>query len=121
MIPKKIFLILIFLMLILKFTFSQAEEEKFIYDSKGRRDPFLSLISSGGYIVNFAFEIKSSDLNIEGIIYDYHGESLAIVSGKVVQKGDYIGNFRIEEIYKDKVIFRDNNEKIIEIKLEKEE
>jgi len=115
---RRIFLILIFSLLIAKVAVSQ--EEKFVYDSQDKRDPFLSLVSSEGYILDFGFDLESLDLTLEGVIYDPHGESLAIMNGRVVRKGDYIGNFKIEEIYQDKVIFR-SNEGIMEIKLEKEE
>jgi hypothetical protein len=95
--------------------------ERFVYESHGRRDPFLSLVSPQGYILNFGIDIEASDLKIEGIIYDPNGESVAIVNGVVVKVGDYIGNFKIIDIASNKVVFIRNEEEVIEIQLKKEE
>lgn len=90
--------------------YSQAD---FIYDSKGRRDPFLPLVSKEGYIINRETEILASDMNLEGIIYDPRGKSLAIINGTVLKIGDTIGNYSIIEIEKNKVTLSWGNEKII--------
>jgi len=119
MIVKKLFLILPPLILITAFSFS--EEGSFVYDAQNRRDPFLALVSPDGYILNLGFEIESSDLKVEGIIYDPHSESLAIVNGKVVKSGDFIGSFKIKQIEKDAVTFLSDDEEVITIKLKKEE
>lgn len=95
-------------------------EENFIYDSKGKRDPFMPLVTSQGYIVNVEEELFASDMNLEGIIYDAQGHSLAIINGKVVKVGDNIGSYTILEINQSTVILAKEAEKYI-LELKKEE
>ncbi len=42
---------------------------------------------------------------IEGIIYDEHGLSYAIVNGEVVNIGDKVGDYQVLKIGKNKIIF----------------
>jgi hypothetical protein len=79
-------------------------EETFVYDSKGKRDPLMPLVTSQGYIVNVEEELFASDMNLEGIIFDINGNSLAIINGKVVRRGDNIGSYNIQEIEQAKVV-----------------
>mgnify|MGYP001588549079 FL=1 len=94
-------------------------ENNFIYDSKGKRDPFMPLVTSQGYIVNVEEELFASDMNLEGIIYDAQGRSLAIINGKVVKVGDNIGSYTVLEIGKTTVLLAKEAEKyILELKKE---
>lgn len=96
-------------------------EDNFVYDSKGKRDPFMPLVTSQGYIVNVEEELFAADMNLEGIIYDVQGRSLAIINGKVVKAGDSIGSYRVLEIEQTKVVLTKEAEKyILELKKEVE-
>ncbi len=88
-------------------------EEQFVYDSKGRRDPFLPLVSKDGYIINREADVLASDMNLEGIIFDKSGKSLAIINGKVLKVGDKIGNYNILKIEKQKVTLEFNAEEVV--------
>lgn len=91
-------------------------EERFAYDSKGKRDPFMPLVTSQGYIVNIEEELLVADMNLEGIIYDAGGRSMAVINGKVVKAGGNIGRYTIKEIEKDRVVLtRDEEESILEL------
>jgi hypothetical protein len=85
---------------------SFAEPEEFVYDSQGRRNPFIPLVTSDGRLLKLdKEEAQNSDLQIEGIIYDKNGRSFAIVNGLVVGIGDYVGDYRILKVEQEKVIF----------------
>jgi len=96
-------------------------ENNFVYDSKGKRDPFMPLVTSQGYIVNVEEELFASEMNLEGIIYDAQGYSLAIINGKVVKVGDNIGSYTVLESSQSTVILAKETEKyILELKKEVE-
>ncbi|MGE5197400.1 MAG: hypothetical protein ACM3IL_02725, partial [Deltaproteobacteria bacterium] len=49
---------------------------EYIYDSKGKRDPFIALVTPDGRLVKLEDEApKSTTLSLEGIIYDINGLS----------------------------------------------
>lgn len=99
----------------------QAQGEKpFVYDDHGRRDPFWSLVTSGGAVVNYGSDIMISDMILEGIIAGVDGKNIAIINGAVVGEEDKIGLFTIKAIEQDKVVLVKEGEDFI-LKLKKEE
>lgn len=76
------------------------ESEDFVYDSKGKRNPFIPLISQKAGITAAGLENVQTvdDVNLEGIVWDVHGDSIAILNGVIVKKGEVIGNVKIKEI-----------------------
>ena len=87
--------------------FSLAQNE-YVYDAKGKRDPFIPLVSSDGVLVKLDKEEEkaASELKVEGIIYDKNGTSYAIAEGKIVRVGDFAGNgYQVLKIEENKVIF----------------
>jgi hypothetical protein len=109
------FLTLVFNMLV----FSYAQQE-FIYDSKGKRDPFIPLVTTDGRLLKLEEEESKEDLLLEGIIYDKNGLSYAIVNGFVVKISDTVCNYQVLKIEKNKVSFIKGGQ-ITEIELKKEE
>lgn len=98
-----------------------ASQQGTVYESRGRRDPFLPLVTSDGRLLKLDDEQeKETVLAIEGIIYDQNGLSYAIVNGIVVKVGDEIGNYQVLKIEKDKVTFIKEGQ-TQEIVLKKEE
>jgi len=96
---------------------AEEKEETFVYDSKGRRDPFLSLVSPEGYLINVEPFSDASEVNLEGIIYDPSGKSFAIINTQVVKNGDKIGLFEVLKIEENKVILLKDAERFeIELK-----
>jgi len=80
--------------------------EQYVYESKGKRDPFIALVTSDGRLLKLdTDEEVKGDLNLEGIIYDKNGVSFAIVNGAVVKIGDVVGDNQVLRIEKEKVIF----------------
>lgn len=84
--------------------FAQAD---FVYQSKGKRNPFIPLVSKDGRLMKLEKEEggKQSDLLVDGLIYDKHGVSYALVNGRVVGTGDYAGEYRVLKISKDRIAF----------------
>ena len=70
------------------------------YDSGNRRDPFVPL--DGGE--NTSVTTASSNIKLEGIIYDPGGRSMAILNGKSYQKGEVVENATVVKILKDRVV-----------------
>jgi len=102
--------------------FSYAQDE-FVYDSKGKRNPFIPLVTPDGRFLKLdKEEEKKGDLIVEGIIYDKNGRSFAIVNTSVVGIGDFIGEYRVLKIEQNKVIFIKEDQTLeVGLSVEKEE
>lgn len=93
-------------------------EGEFVYNSHGKRDPFLPLVSKEGYLINREADVTASEMNLEGIIFDKSGKSLAIINGQVLKISDKIGNYTVSSIEKQKVTLQGDEEIILELKRE---
>ena len=95
--------------------------EDFVYNSKGKRDPFSPLIGEGAvYEVKQVVDINSiGDVSLEGILYDEKGSSSVILNGMVLKEGDKIGAVVIDKIEPKKVILVIGEERY-EVELGKE-
>ena len=98
---------------------AHAQEQQFTYDSKGRRNPFIPLVTAEGRLLQLDKEEAKGDLSVEGIIFDKRGRSYAIVNGQVVGIGDGIAGYEVLKIENNKVIFIKES-KITEIEIHKE-
>ncbi len=97
----------------------EVSGEEYIYKYQGKRDPFMALITPTGYLLNLE-PTDDKKINLEGIMYDPNGNSMAIVNGDLVRVGDNVGAAVMIEIEPDKIIVLQDNEKI-EIELRREE
>jgi hypothetical protein len=79
-------------------------QEDFVYDSEGRRDPFLVLVTPDGRLLKLDQESKKG-LLLEGIIYDKNSLSYAIVNGTIVRVGEKVEDYQVLKIEKNKVLF----------------
>ena len=95
-------------------------QDKITYEDKGRRDPFIALVTADGRLLNLEPVSKEVKIILEGIIYDKGGQSYAIINGEVVSAGGFIQGYTVFKIEKDKVILI-KDDKLVEYKLEKEE
>jgi hypothetical protein len=97
----------IMLLLVFSFALYSYAQDSYIYDAKGKRNPFIPLVTSDGRLLKLDKEAEpQGDLAIEGIIYDQAGRSFAIVNGQVVGVGDTAGNnYQVLKIDCDRVIF----------------
>lgn len=87
-------------------------EERFVYNNKGKRDPFLPLVTETGQILELEPK-ETTSLNLEGIIFDEKGKSLAVINGVVLEKGEAFDNYLVFEIKEDEVILIRGSEKSV--------
>ncbi|MCX5699899.1 MAG: hypothetical protein NTX01_09455 [Candidatus Omnitrophica bacterium] len=115
---KRLFLFLFLFFVFYRVAFSEGE---FVYDAKGKRDPFIPLVTPEGRLLKLdkPQDTTQQGLAIEGIIYDKLGRSFAIVNAAVVGIGDMVGDFQVLKIFENKVIFIRNGEPL-EVELAKE-
>ena len=112
--------IFILLALLPFFVVSYAEEEPFVYQRSGR-DPFLPWVTNEGKLIQGEGGFSSlEDVVLEGIIWDPKGGSFAMMSGRILRKGDRIGRFEVLAIGKDVVTLK-AGEEAYTLRLEKPE
>lgn len=103
-------------------TLLSEEIKPFVYDSKGRRDPFVSLFRGEVRSYTSLDSVNTlDDLMLEGILWDSKGGSIAILNGVILSEGDKVNNIHILEITPRKVFLRLNNiehELILEERME---
>lgn len=93
----------------------------FKYESANRRDPFCVLVTKEGRLLPGAVVLsESEDVNLEGIIWDPVGRSIAIINGKLIQEGQALFNLKILKIEKTKVLLEKDGKNIV-VNLNKKE
>ncbi|VAX37703.1 hypothetical protein MNBD_UNCLBAC01-158 [hydrothermal vent metagenome] len=100
------------------FSADEVKEKKFIYADHGKRDPFWSLVSSTGIVVNYGLDLSISDLVLEGTVEGDKKQSFAIISGRIVKLNDRIGQFMVLKIEKDSVTLK-GNQQTFDLKLKR--
>ena len=95
--------------------FSVAFAEEFIYDSHGKRDPF---VSAGEAYTGGGFGI--GELRLEGVIVDAQGDSYALVNGEIVREGESLEGFLLKKVETNRAIF-DKDGEVLEVVLSQEE
>jgi len=111
----------IFILIFLGFFCFSLAQDDFIYQSKGKRNPFIPLVDKSGRLMKLEKEEEKelSELSVDGIMYDKQGVSYALVNGKIVGTGDYVGEYRVLKIHDDKVSFL-KDDQIKEVSMNKE-
>ena len=117
---KTLWGIFIFSALCLAFLTCCFAQEEFLYDAKGKRDPFIPLVTPDGRLLKLEQEEGVAGLLLEGIIYDKNGTSCAIVNSEIVRIGDKVGEFQVLKIEEKRVIFIKEGQ-ITEVEIKKEE
>ena len=95
------------------------EEEPFIYNDKGKRDPFIPLVDKNGrYFLDEGELYSFDDLNLSGILWDPAGKSSALINNQIVKTGESIGGFKISNVTKNSVtLFKDGKEYIMRLSI----
>ncbi len=114
---KKSILLVVFILFSARILIA-GETKVFKYDDHNRRDPFWSLVSPGGTIINYDNDIELNDLALQGVIAGTNGENLAIVNGRVLKLNDKIGDFQVTEINNDYIILKKGEQELL-LKLKK--
>lgn len=116
---RKFLIFSLFFLATLSSVFAQGE---FTYNDKGKRNPFIPLVTPQGRLLKLDKQDTASlqGLAIEGIIYDKFGRSFAIVNAEVVGVGDPVGEYQVLKIFENKVVFIKDGQPL-EVELNKEE
>ena len=91
--------------------FSVANEAKFVYDSKGKRDPFMSLIGKNVTLTDVELLESIEDVRVEGVIIDPNEGSSAIINGQIIKVGEFLGGFRLIKVTKYFVVLQRDEKK----------
>lgn len=95
-------------------------QETVDYDAKGKRNPFIPLVTSGGRLLKLELQEKdSSGLRLEGIIYDKAGASYCILNGEVLKPGDTSGDYQLLRIEDGRIVLIKDGQ-ALELELDKE-
>ena len=86
------------------------DQQPFVYNDHGKRDPFWSLVSPSGTIITYDTDLLISDLLLEGITLGVDGNNIAIINGRVVKVNDTIGPFVVKQINKESVLVTNGQE-----------
>jgi len=100
-----IILILIWVLLLSE-NFSVAKESVFVYDSKNKRDPFISLIGKNVTLTDVELLASIADVRIEGVILEPNKPSSALINGQILREGEFLGGFKLTKVTKYYVIMK---------------
>ncbi len=96
-----------------------AQDQAFVYNDHGRRDPFWRLVTAGGAILNYDTNFVIADMTLEGISYDAGGQSMAIINGMTFKLDDHMGGYTITKIEPKKVtLVKEQATFVLELKKE---
>ena len=114
--------VFIALLIFIAFTPCAPGNESLKYDAKDKRDPFRPLVDRDGNILPEVRPVTANvELNLEGIVWSRSGDSYAIVGGSVVRAGDILGDYKVKNIEKTRVILdRGGEESVINLRGEEE-
>lgn len=83
--------------------------EQVSYDSHGKRDPFMPLVTLTSRVASGLVGIENSDdIMVEGIVFDPKKGSVVIINGSVLKEGEEFGNLKVLKIRPDGAIFSVN-------------
>ena len=82
-----------------------SDDEQFVYDSQGNRDPFMPLLTKDGRPITTYSKIDSiHDVIIEGILYDPQGASIVIINDMILKQADSTNGVTVKKIEKNSVV-----------------
>ncbi|HSA30431.1 MAG TPA: hypothetical protein P5160_01390 [Candidatus Omnitrophota bacterium] len=97
-----------------------GQDEDFVYESGGKRDPFWPLVNKGGGVISYDKDLLSSEMSLQGIMVGNDGKNAAIINGIIVKEGDTIGLYVVEQVSTGSVTLRREQE-VVTLTLNKEE
>lgn len=115
---KRKFVVILFIMAVA--ASAMAQETQLKYDSAKKKNPFIPYVTGDGQLINVQEEDGDVRINLEGIIYDEGGQSMAIINGEILKKNDTIGNAKIVDIKREGIVYSKDGE-IFTLSVKKEE
>jgi hypothetical protein len=91
--------------------FSQTcSAEESLYTAKGKRDPFVQLVTtSARQAAGGLLSVESiEEITVEGIVYAGHKDSIVVANGSVMKEGDEVGNVKVLQIKPEGAVFSVN-------------
>ncbi len=88
----------------------------FSYDAKGRRDPFGPLVRDGRVLSVVRVQENNTGVLplLYGILWDAHGNSIALINDQEAQEGDAVGGYTIKTIHERSVVLMmDTGEEVV--------
>ena len=81
-----------------------------LYDARGRRDPFVPLVTqTTRQVASGLIGVQSIDeISIQGVIYDPKKGSMVIVNGSLLKEGEEEGTVKVLKIETDGALFSIN-------------
>ncbi len=84
-----------------------SEGNQYKYYSKGKRDPFIPLVTGEVRTsLGLAAVEDADDVRFEGIIYDPSGNSMVVLNDEVLKEGDKLYNVEVVKINKNSVTIK---------------
>ena len=88
--------------------------ERFQYDSKSRRDPFVPLVREGRPVgLTSGTRGETSKPILYGILWDPGGRSIALINDTEVGVGETVGGYQVAEIRRDAVVLTGGGEPVV--------
>lgn len=79
------------------------EAASFIYDAKGKRDPFIPLVGEKRQTVGIEEILSIEDVSLEGVAVGPNGRMIVILNGVMLKEGEKAGGLEIKKISREKV------------------
>jgi len=99
---KCLVFVLIYLVIAASLTLA---EEVFIYESSGKRDPFVPLVGVNIQTTGSLEDVLSiEDVKLQGLAVDSAGKRAAIMNGEMVKEGETVGRVTVKKILRNRVI-----------------
>jgi hypothetical protein len=84
---------------------SLAEDGDYLYDSHGRRDPFVPLVGITATAASSLDDVLSiEDVKFQGIASDASGMQVAILNGEMIREGERSGRVTLKNISNESII-----------------
>lgn len=82
-----------------------AAKEPYVYDHRGKRDPFVPLVGvTSGKVESLEDIMSIEDVSLQGIACDSTGRKAVIINGEMVREGEGGGHLVVKRILKNEVI-----------------
>ena len=93
------------------------DDEAFIYDAQGRRDPFAPLVRDGKLVSSTVAGPTTSGsvgpLTLDGILWDPTGQSIVLINGTEAKIGDTVGGYVVRDIRQDAVTLEQDGDILV--------